>query len=108
MKPDSMQKTQFLNELKLLADDLYSHGDSFEPSELWNQKSSFIDGFVKAGYLLNLTKTSEVQGIIDDAHWQAFNEGREERRNRRMSAIHISDEVDWDKYDIPSFTRADK
>ena len=108
MKPDSIQKTQFLNELKMLADDLYSHGDSFEPSELWNQKSSFIDGFVKAGFLFKIAKTNEVQRVIDDAHLQAFNESREERKNRRTSAIHISDEVDWDKYDIPSFTRADK
>ena len=92
----------------MLADDLYSHGDSFEPSELWNQKSSFIDGFVKAGYLFKVAKTSEVQEIIDDAHWQAFNEGREDRRNRRISAIHTSDEVDWDKYDSPSFTRTQK
>ena len=38
MKPESMCRRQFLKELRDMADDLYSHGDSHAPSEIWKLK----------------------------------------------------------------------
>ena len=107
MKPESMCMRQFLKELRDMADDLYSHGDSHEPSEIWKQKSSFLDGFVKAGILFDVAKMDEVQEVIDASHLDRFGEAREERK-LRLSAEHDSHtekETDWDKYDSPAYTR---
>ena len=107
MKPESMCKRQFLKELRDMADDLYSHGDSHEPSEIWKQKSSFLDGFVKAGILFDVAKMDEVQEVIDASHLQKFGEDRELRKLRRSSSegVDLDREIDWDKYDSPAFTR---
>ena len=105
MKSDSMQKTQFLKELKMLADDLYSFGDSHEPSEIWKQKSSFLDGFVKAGSLFKIASMSEIQEVIDTSHFRTFGEDREARSMRRKSEQVEPEEHNWDSYDSPSFTR---
>lgn len=105
MKPESMCKRQFLKELRDMADDLYSHGDSHEPSEIWKQKSSFLDGFVKAGSLFEVASMGEIQEIIDTAHLRTFGEDREARRMRRKSEQVEPEEYNWDSYDSPSFTR---
>ncbi len=105
MKPESMKKQLFLKELKSMADDLYSHGDSYQPSEIWKQKSLFLDGFVKAGMLFKVTKMSEVQEVIDASHLQKFGEDRELRKLRRSASKDVDLEIDWDKYDSPAFTR---
>lgn len=107
MKPESMCKRQFLKELRHMADDLYSHGDSHEPSEIWKQKSSFLDGFVKAGMLFDVAKMTEIQEVIDASHFHRFGEAREERSIRFASShnTRVEDEIDWEKYESPAYTR---
>ena len=107
MKPESMCKRLFLKELRDMADDLYSHGDSHEPSEIWKQKSSLLDGFVKAGMLMDVVKMKDVQDIIDASHLERFGEKREERSLRLKTAegMKIDNEIDWNKYESPAFTR---
>ena len=107
MKPESMCKRQFFRELRAIADDLYSHGDSFEPSDIWKQKSSYLDGFVNAGILFEVAVMNEVQDVIDASHLETFGEDREARKLRRSSSqqADLDEAIDWDKYDSPAFTR---
>ena len=107
MKPESMCKRQFLKELRDMAGDLYSHGDSHEPSESWKQKSSFLDGFVKAGILFDIVKMDKIQDVIDASHLHRFGESREERSLRLKTAegLKIDNEIDWNKYESPAINR---
>ena len=107
MKPESMCKRLFLKELRDMADDLYSHGDSHEPSEIWKQKSSLLDGFVKAGMLMDVVKMKDVQDIIDASHLERFGEKREERSLRLADKQNSPENgaPDWDQYESPTYTR---
>ena len=96
-----------LKELRDMADDLYSHGDSHDPSEIWKQKSSYLDGFVKAGILFDIVKMDTIQDVIDASHLRRFGESREERGLRQSAKLESHDEqsFDWDKFDSPAVDR---
>ena len=43
--------------------------------------------------------------MIDKAHLKVFGETREARRERLNVAVEGDDEVDWSKFDSPTFER---
>ena len=106
MKPVSRVRRQFLKGLKELCDDLYSLGDSHEPSQKWKESSALAAGYIKAGLLIEIVSRDEIEKVIEDCHFNAFGESKAERRARRSSKpAESNDEIDWSIFDSPSTLR---
>ena len=106
MKPLTRCRREFLKGLRELCDDLYSLGDSHEPSQKWRESSALAAGYIKAGLLIDIVSRDEIEKVIEDCHFNAFGESKAERRARRSSKpAESNEEIDWSIFDSPSTLR---
>ena len=106
MKPVSRVRRQFLKGLKELCDELYTLGDSHEPSQKWKEKAALTTGYIEAGLLIEIVTNDEIEKVIEDCHFIAFGESKSERRARRASKSDEShQDIDWSIFDSPSTLR---
>ena len=66
-------------------------------------------GYGASGKELKLATEDDIQRVIDKAHRKVFGETREARRERLNVAVEGDDgEIDWGKFDSPTFERITK
>jgi len=96
------QKIKFLSTTRELAIELYSIEDSESP--IYKTKGSELDGFLKAGIILDIANKDEIQKIIDEEHWSIFGITRKQRRaEKKLNKPQA--ESDWKIYDKPTVQR---
>ena len=112
MKSKYLAKADFLRRLRELARELYELGDFTCEDEKRVNLSSKIQGFTEAGSVIELVTRTEIQDVIDKAHFEMFGEEREARRTRILkeralkgSSENIANDVNWDVYDSPAKDR---
>ena len=112
MKSIHLAKADFLRELAKYAKELYELGDFTSTDDKRVNLSSKIEGFASAGTVIDLVTRSEIQKVIDRAHFEKFGEEREARRTRILEERadqngegELNNNIDWDVYDSPARDR---
>ena len=105
MQRQHFSKRQFLDDFSRLVVELYKSGDFASQDQDWLLKRSFVMGFAEAGKSPKLVDGEEIQKAIDAAHLHVFQETRESRRERLSINEEEDGEIDWDKFDSPTFER---
>ena len=105
MQITHLDKQQFLSRFDRLVEELYQAGDSTSNDQNWLVKRGYVMGYAASGKELKLATEDDIQRVIDKAHLKVFGETREARRERLNVAVEGDDEVDWSKFDSPTFER---
>ena len=108
MQRQHFSKRQFLDDFSHLVVELYQSGDFASRDQAWLMKRSFVMGFAEAGKSLKLVDGEDIQKTIDAAHLKVFQETRESRRERLSITDEADGEIDWGKFDSPTFERKTK
>jgi hypothetical protein len=66
-----------------------------------------MEGFMRAGVVLDITSFQELQKIVEEIHQKVFGESIAARRSRKSSRLPEV-RVDYGQYDSPSITRMKK
>lgn len=108
MQRQHFSKRQFLDDFSRLVVEFYQSGDFASQDQAWLMKRAFVMGFAEAGKSLKLVDGEDIQKAIDAAHLNVFQETRESRRERLSTNEEEDGEIDWDKFDTPTFERKTK
>ena len=106
MKTIHLAKADFLRDLVKVTTELYAIGDFTINDPNWAILSARLDGFIRAGLLIEVATRDEIQKAIDQVHWDVFDETREARRKRiaRETSESLTGQ-DWDVFDSPAYDR---
>ncbi|MDA8732747.1 hypothetical protein N9M28_05465 [Luminiphilus sp.] len=108
MQGKHFSKQQFLDDFSRLVVELYQAGDFASHDQAWLMKRSFVMGFAAAGQSLKLVDGDDIQKAIDAGHLNVFQETRESRSERLSISEEDDGEIDWGKFDSPTFERITK